>query len=340
MTSIPPPLADPFAHVKFDNSLGALLIGVIVSAILFGLTSLQSYLYYTNYPRDRLSFKILVGALWALDALQVAFISHSAYWYLVSNYGNAAALLRGEWSILLEVAATVLIAVFVQLFFAHRAFKLSRDNYFVATFVVILAFVHAGTGFAAVVKLFQIKLFSRIDEALPLMTATLVLMAINDLFITLVLCWYLRKTKSETSFGETHSALRTLMIYTIETGLVTSVTVTIDAICLLTMPHNWIFIAITFSLSKLYVNSFLTILNSRKYLRNQEPSVHKSSGHSGLVHSIRMGDYPPSSPRSPISPFSPKSQLKLEIPPRSIPRGPSVTITTETLTVIEPGYAI
>ncbi|KAF8588958.1 hypothetical protein K439DRAFT_516835 [Ramaria rubella] len=59
MASIP-----SFQNLKFDNSLGALLIGLLVSTTLFGLTTLQSYLYFVNYAKDRAAFKWLVGVLW------------------------------------------------------------------------------------------------------------------------------------------------------------------------------------------------------------------------------------------------------------------------------------
>lgn len=91
----------PLQDLKFDNTLGALLIGLIVSITyvftpplsespacstcmprsLFGLTTLQTYLYYrefgpwlirstthvstkVNYEKDKLALKWLVGIVW------------------------------------------------------------------------------------------------------------------------------------------------------------------------------------------------------------------------------------------------------------------------------------
>ncbi|GJJ13340.1 hypothetical protein Clacol_007592 [Clathrus columnatus] len=295
-----PPLVDPFARIKFDNSLGALLVGVIVSATLLGLTSLQSYLYYTNFPNDRTPTKVLVGVLWFLDALQIAFISHSAYYYLVTNYGNAPVLLQGEWYKStypfnkMEIAVTIVIAVLVQLKecltrsqgFSHRECSevivaIVHAVFLSNTFPPAHCQMHSGTGVAAVVKLFQIKLFSRITEAL---------------------------VRSHAS-GLLDGTL--------------SVTVTIDAICILTMPHNWIYIDIS--------------LNSRKYLRNKESSKYSgSSRQSIVVPSLRMDDLSGSSQKCPSSPFTPTSQLKMEIPIRGMPPG----LTTTTSTMVEPGYAI
>jgi len=277
-------------NMKFDNSLGAMLIGVLISTTLFGLTTLQSYLYYLNYGRDRAAFKWLVGILWVLDFVHTIFISHSTYYFLVQQYGNPGALLRGEWSIIMEVAITVVVTLLVQCFFAHRVYKLTHGNLWLSGIIVALSLTHAATGVASTVKLFQIQVFARLPEVLGIMSATLIIMAANDLFITAVLCWYLRKSQS--TFTETQGAIRLLIVYTVETGLLTSIFVTIDAICILTMPNNWIFIGITFSVSKLYANSLLTILNSRHSLQNKDGTSNKISAasirQSRMITSLRM----------------------------------------------------
>ncbi|GJJ13350.1 hypothetical protein Clacol_007602 [Clathrus columnatus] len=161
---------------SFDNTLGALLIGLIVSTALFGLTTLQTYLYFINYIKDRLSLKFLVASLWILDFIHTILVTHASYHYLIVNFMNPLGLLHGEC------------------------------------------------------------------ERRP------------------------------------HNAVRLLIVYTIETGLLTSVLVIVDAVFALTMPQNWIFIV--------YSNSFLTILNSRRSLRSKFGSFTRRTTKDGSKQAV------------------------------------------------------
>jgi adenine-specific DNA glycosylase len=44
------------------TSLGALQIGIFVSHVLFGVTTTQTYIYYTRFPEDSPKLKALVRA--------------------------------------------------------------------------------------------------------------------------------------------------------------------------------------------------------------------------------------------------------------------------------------
>lgn len=48
--------------LKFDNSLGATLIGFSVSCVVFGTLSTQCFSYFQRYPLDKPVYKILVCA--------------------------------------------------------------------------------------------------------------------------------------------------------------------------------------------------------------------------------------------------------------------------------------
>ncbi|KIJ35208.1 hypothetical protein M422DRAFT_782610 [Sphaerobolus stellatus SS14] len=42
------------------------LIGLVATAFMSGLTSLQTFLYYRQYPRDHLILKFFVGIIWMI----------------------------------------------------------------------------------------------------------------------------------------------------------------------------------------------------------------------------------------------------------------------------------
>ncbi|KAH7917128.1 hypothetical protein BV22DRAFT_1135670 [Leucogyrophana mollusca] len=78
---------------------------------------------------------------------------------------------------------------------------------------------------------------------------------------TFALCWILHR--SWTEFARTDTLIDKLVIYTVNTGLLTSLFTLADLLCAITMQDNLIYIGLYFCLSKLYTNAFQAILNSR-----------------------------------------------------------------------------
>jgi len=61
--------------------------------------------------------------------------------------------------------------------------------------------------------------------------------------------------------------VNTLTLYTLENGFITCLTTTASLICWLAMPNNLVFMGLHFVIGKLYANSLLVSLNTRKELR-------------------------------------------------------------------------
>ena len=58
---------NPLAGMSWDNTLGALLIGVLASGMLFGLTCMQVYTYFERASlNDGKKLKALVALLWCV----------------------------------------------------------------------------------------------------------------------------------------------------------------------------------------------------------------------------------------------------------------------------------
>ncbi|KAL4073586.1 hypothetical protein J3A83DRAFT_4229735 [Scleroderma citrinum] len=136
------------APADLANTLGAEFIGGMVSAILYGLTTLQTYLYFMNYPDDGAAVKIFVMIIWILDTLHVSLMSHVLYYYLISNYSNELALANGVWSLYASMAVNMCIACLVQAFFTVKIFYLCRHRlkWLVIAPIMIAILAHLGFG--------------------------------------------------------------------------------------------------------------------------------------------------------------------------------------------------
>lgn len=54
------------------NDFGIVLVGGLVSAALYGITILQTYVYFMHCSEDASIMKFLVAATWILDTLHMS----------------------------------------------------------------------------------------------------------------------------------------------------------------------------------------------------------------------------------------------------------------------------
>ncbi|THG99820.1 hypothetical protein EW026_g2576 [Hermanssonia centrifuga] len=200
------------------QTYGALLIGGLVAMFLSGIVSTQVFLYFRNYPGDRLRNRTMVSTVWILDLLHAGFVCASVWRYLIHGFQDDTYILSIAWTVSVTVSITGFLTFLVHCFFTHRVWTLSRHN----------------------------------DTGVP------------------------KDEKSRTGFSSMDQIIDSIMVYTIENGFLTSIVAVASLICWLTMPGNFIFLALHFAITKLYANSLLATLNARTHLK--EPS-HSSAEH-------------------------------------------------------------
>nr|VWO98573.1 N/A [Ganoderma boninense] len=215
-----------------DSTFGAALDGLIVSACLFGITLLQTFSYFRHYPKDKLYIKGLVILLTALDTIHLILCSRTIYWYLISNFGDTDNLDRITWSMALQTDCNGLIGLIVEVFFARRVWMMSK-NWVITAIIVTLACLHFGQSHAPCHRPPQIPrtewapLASQASESdaestLRLQWETclgLGAAAVADVIIAASMCYYLRKKR--TGLKRTDSVVSLLMVYSINSGLLT-----------------------------------------------------------------------------------------------------------------------
>ncbi|KAI0821470.1 hypothetical protein BC629DRAFT_1587735 [Irpex lacteus] len=276
---------------RFDpnSTVGALLIGGLISAILFGVTSTQSWVYYQSDHGDRRMLKAVVAVLWLLDTFDMCLIFHILYWYLITHYGDSTVLANPVWSIIAHVLVTSFTETVVRCMFALRIWRLSHN---VLLVVIILAITL--TDLVACISkhrhlpvlydtennnpplaVITVKAFSTTFATLNKLDALFYLNfsagLAGDGLVAISLCWILHQ--SRTGFGKTETIVTWLMTYIINTGLFTAITASLGLILFAIQPNNFIYIAVYLQLSKLYANAYLAMLNGRTALRSHANST-------------------------------------------------------------------
>ncbi|KAH8116581.1 hypothetical protein DFH11DRAFT_1725338 [Phellopilus nigrolimitatus] len=253
-----------------DNTLGALYIGVVICMGLWGAGTVQVYYYFNMYPKDNWWMKFLVIVVWALDTIHQALITHSSYVYLITQYANVLYLSHLE--------PTLEYMVLVSSFLVYRIWKLSSGNVLLVSAIMIAVIAE----FAAVLAFFgrgvQYETFEDVLAIWWLSVTVDSLVAASDLAVAAALIFYLNRVR--TGFQRSESTINRLIFFSINTGLVTSMSAVLSVIFLCVYQNTLIYIAFYINVSdirthlilnlvhEVYANSLFATLNSRKSVRN------------------------------------------------------------------------
>ncbi|KAI0731689.1 hypothetical protein C8Q72DRAFT_883099 [Fomitopsis betulina] len=78
-----------FLSQELTTNLSALLFGNIANAVLFGLTTVQTYAYWTHRGDDPVYLVLLLLICWFIDISQLALFSLTTFTYTISHFGDA-----------------------------------------------------------------------------------------------------------------------------------------------------------------------------------------------------------------------------------------------------------
>ncbi|KAI6104354.1 hypothetical protein F5141DRAFT_185849 [Pisolithus sp. B1] len=198
--------------------------------MLYGVTTLQSYVYYLNDSEDALTIKFLVAIVWILDTLHILFMSHALYYYLITGYGVPTSFEYIVWSLPAMVLVNAIVISAVQCFFAHQIYHLCRPRV-------------------------------RWWVTPPIVCQSRVV-------ITMSLCILLYDRGSGSALPRTKRLLNTLIIYAVNRCLLILLAAAAILAVVLAAQDMW-FLALSLVIGKLYANSLLASLNSREHLRSQ-----------------------------------------------------------------------
>ncbi|KAJ6510536.1 hypothetical protein C8R45DRAFT_964440 [Mycena sanguinolenta] len=248
--------------------LGPSEIAVLASYALFGVTTSQTYTYFTRFPNDPRILKSLVIFVWSCELAHIVVTANTLYTISVLDFDHPEGLVYVPLPILVSFFINGIIECCVQGFFAFRIYRLSGRRYIPAV-IWTLGFTQLLLSVLPLVSgtlqgLIPIAAFE--TQQTWVVYSTMGVSAANDLIIATTLVYYLYLERA-------HAARRTIIVidkliqWTIETGVITSTAAFLELIFFATMPLNFYWLAVDILLGELFSNSFLASLNSRTMLR-------------------------------------------------------------------------
>ncbi|KAK7047875.1 hypothetical protein VNI00_006203 [Paramarasmius palmivorus] len=278
--------------------LGAVEIGIFVSMFLFGVIMTEGHSYFRQYgKKDPRALKALIWFLLALE-FGHSLTSMSAVYYFTIATSDEPIKPGNCYELTLTIVHSVLITAIVQGFYVDRCRR------FVGASSPITKVLIGVIGGFLVTTALAFGLWISYESWLSsgknagvwdlqikwgwLMSLRLSLSAFNDVLIAACMCFGLKR--SERSLGDikmksTKRLLNGLAIWTVETGLTTSIASVVVVVCFQTMKFNYIWVGVWLSVAKIYSISLLASLNarSRYRLKYAGPQTATSSDTSQLM---------------------------------------------------------
>ncbi|KAE9395501.1 hypothetical protein BT96DRAFT_922783 [Gymnopus androsaceus JB14] len=263
-------------------ALNGLYYGAIVSALLFGITILQAWIYVnsTSTSKDKRFLKIFLGVLIALDLIHTVAVTELVHVYVVLDNFSDDPKLTAELSAttILEGFTMLLTTFMVQIFFASRVYILRRTHWAVPLFIALTS---GGSFVAGILSaVFQAASFGT-GMFKAAFASNGALAALSDASATIALLWSFKSSAINLS-ANTNSMLQRLYQYSVTRGVL----VTLVQICIVVFIfvdiEKLYWLPFHFCEGKLYVITTFAILNNRP--NSRERDVQMSSIKHSTMH--------------------------------------------------------
>ncbi|KAE9408675.1 hypothetical protein BT96DRAFT_932456 [Gymnopus androsaceus JB14] len=227
---------------SFDSAqlLGAIELGAFASVLLYGVLMMQGHFYLTHCRSDSRILVLFVCFVLVLETAHTATIIHIVW----------SATVTGT---ILQLSNPAVITISVQAYYFHRIRQLSGKIWIslVGWGVTIVCF---GAGIFLCYKSFTIGAFAWQSTWGWLIKASFASIASIDIFITGLLVFYLKRVSTPLNEAPVMESsvelINRLIIWTVETGMLTSITSIVVLISFQMMNLNYVWFGLFFSLGK------------------------------------------------------------------------------------------
>ncbi|KAI0751630.1 hypothetical protein C8Q80DRAFT_1158588 [Daedaleopsis nitida] len=267
-----------------EDLFGGLLAEIFIASILYGVTVLQTFMYFQKYRNDTSMMKGLVAVICVLETAHTAFCILFVYEYLIMHFGDFNYLASINWGMGVTVMTEVVLSVLVQAFYVRRVWIMSNKSTCLSALISILLLIRLGFGIASTIFSYRFPFwepFRDKTETLVSVSAGLGAAVAVDVLVALTLTYYLLKGRNKWH-KESNSRINKIIMYAVNTGAITGAASIIAVTLYAVKPGSLAFLGLVEIQGKLYANSFLGSLNARAAIQragtgSQYPSANSYS---------------------------------------------------------------
>ncbi|KAJ7431544.1 hypothetical protein B0H11DRAFT_2261769 [Mycena galericulata] len=257
---------------------GPLIIGYLGEWALFGIVTVQLYLYYQAFPNDQRFTKCMVYTVYALQLTETVVAGVDAFNIFGYGFGNFNTLTKVNVVGFISPIITAIVSLIVQSFYAYRLYRFSESRILPCIIgslaVSICAFITERFGLEA-------GSLTTLDTARIAITGGIWLggSALIDVTIAVSMTYYaslFSLAKKDTGFRQTHALVSKLIRLTIETGSSTALVAILVIVVFFAAPGKGYYVTPITFMSGLYANTMLAVLNARMQIvgsRSYQPDT-------------------------------------------------------------------
>ncbi|KAJ7591792.1 hypothetical protein C8J56DRAFT_781279 [Mycena floridula] len=206
---------------SLDLLTGPIMVGVMIGVFIYGIATVQSYIYFRSDAcvKDRVGLKVLVLQIlkpWIyrfLETLHTIFGCSYLYYLTITHFGQYSRLGDVPWSASSFVLIGAMVALIVQSFYAWRV-RVISGRWLVSVISWIGISAKAILTLIIVILLHKEGPFSPVKAKYPYFIPLLFSLSMAiDILNTCSICFYLHR--SRTGFKVTNTLVDQLMIWAI-----------------------------------------------------------------------------------------------------------------------------
>ncbi|KAF9478456.1 hypothetical protein BDN70DRAFT_879978 [Pholiota conissans] len=252
--------------IQSDGILGAVEVSIFIGLVLYGISVSQVYTYFRLWKDDRPALKLLVMIILILETAHSFTAGMVVYYDTVTRFQAPKA---NSYPLSTNALLETLINLIVECFFSYRIYRLSLKNIPIVLSCLIFVLLRFISGTYLVIEGYldvpnEPNGISLAVHYSWLITSCLAVGGMADVLIAFFMIYYLLNLKSSSVDvrKSTINLINRLTLWSLQTGLITSVTSVAVIICFQAMK-NMVWFGLYMILAKLYSNSLLVSLNAR-----------------------------------------------------------------------------
>ncbi|KIK68152.1 hypothetical protein GYMLUDRAFT_145789, partial [Collybiopsis luxurians FD-317 M1] len=243
--------------------IGCYFIGTILACALWGISCVQTWLYFSTYS-DHIWLKLLVVSVWLSDTIHQFLITQMCYVYFVSNFGSETKAHEVLWCDRLPFIFNAITSFLVQAFFIMRIWQSVCFHWYIS--LVVLAIIdrvlNSTVAYVCQGIAHSYWTYEELKSLKVLSVAVNILTAVSDVVICFVVSMWLNHSKTGSPWS--NRILNRLMLFAISSGLLTSVCAICSLVTILALPNTLVYFVFYYII---YSNSLLATLNARNRIR-------------------------------------------------------------------------
>ncbi|PBK63886.1 hypothetical protein ARMSODRAFT_1023534 [Armillaria solidipes] len=287
-TSDCPALTENPIILDITSSYGSLLVGSWLSCVMWGVSSLQVFIYYMNsgdFDPQFLRILVYFGAIF--DTANAILVMKGQWLVLIHEYGKVGLLPATQLELLHHTWIESIVIFVVQLYFIRRIYIFSKqslrsEKLKYATLAILAVMVMLASWQLIGIAVFMTYAYGNDWEILSsprLMGLNISLRAAAvaaDVLMSFGMAILLNRSGTP-RFSKTKRMVHRLILVIVLSGALTAASATVVLILIKVYPASLYYCILEFSLCSLYFSTLLANLNTREYVQ---------SGGSGCIDTL------------------------------------------------------